>query len=146
MQGDQGDAQFLNSMARELGPFDIIIDDGSHMSHHIIASLNALFPHVRPGGMYVVEDLATAYWPTWGGDPDPSAQYKSITMIKDLLDGLHHQEQIRDGDAQPAATESTITGVHVYHNLALIEKGLNTEQGAPEWLKAFDHTEAYTDT
>jgi demethylmacrocin O-methyltransferase len=146
VQGDQGDAQFLDSMARELGPFDIIIDDGSHMSHHIIASFNALFPHVRPGGMYVVEDLATAYWPTWGGDPDPSAQYKSITMIKDLLDGLHHQEQIRDGDAQPTAAESTITGVHVYHNLALIEKGLNTEQGAPEWLKAFDHTEAYTDT
>jgi hypothetical protein len=35
--------------------------------------------------------------------------------------------------------------MHLYHNLALIEKGLNTEQGAPEWLKAFDHTHAYTD-
>lgn len=146
VQGDQGDAQFLDAMARELGPFDIIIDDGSHMSHHIIASFNALFPHVRPGGIYVVEDLATAYWPTWGGDPDPAAQYKSITMLKDLLDGLHHQERIRDGGAQPTTTESTITGLHLYHNLALIEKGLNTEQGAPEWLKAFDHTEAYTDT
>ena len=146
VQGDQGDPRFLDSMARRLGPFDIIIDDGSHMSHHVITSFNALFPHVRPGGIYVVEDLATAYWPTWGGDPDPSAQYKTITMIKDLLDGLHHQEQIRSADDQPTATESTITGVHVYHNLALIEKGLNTEQGAPEWLKAFDHTEAYTDT
>jgi demethylmacrocin O-methyltransferase len=146
VQGDQGDAQFLDSMARELGPFDIIIDDGSHMSHHVITSFTALFPHLRPGGIYVVEDLATAYWPSWGGDPDPSAQYKSITMLKDLLDGLHHQEQRRNADTQPTLTESTITGLHLYHNLALIEKGLNTEQGAPEWLKAFDHTEAYTDT
>jgi hypothetical protein len=145
VQGDQGDAQFLDSMARELGPFDIVIDDGSHMSHHIITSFNALFPHARPGGIYVVEDLATAYWPSWGGDPDPSAQYRSIELIKNLVDGLHHQEQIRNGNGQPSMTESTITGMHLYHNLALIEKGLNTEQGAPEWLKAFDHTHAYTD-
>jgi len=74
LAGAAGDTQFLDAMSRELGPFDIIIDDGSHMSHHIIASFNALFPHVRPGGIYVVEDLATAYWPTWGGDPDPSAR------------------------------------------------------------------------
>ena len=146
VQGDQGDEQFLDSMARELGPFDIIIDDGSHMSHHIIASFNALFPHVRPGGIYVIEDLGTAYWPSWGGNPDPSAQYRSIAMLKDLLDGLHHREQIRDADDQPTTTELSITGVHLYHNLALIEKGHNTEQGAPEWLKAFDHTVAYTET
>ncbi len=146
VQGDQGDAEFLDAMARELGPFDIVIDDGSHMSHHVIASFNALFPHVRPGGIYVIEDLATAYWPNWGGNPDPSAQYKSIAMIKDLLDGLHHSEQIRGSDNQPTMTELSITGVHVYHNLALIEKGLNTEQGAPGWLKGWDHTEAYTET
>jgi demethylmacrocin O-methyltransferase len=145
VQGDQGDAQFLDSMARELGPFDIVIDDGSHMSHHIITSFNALFPHVRPGGIYVVEDLATAYWPSWGGDPDPSAQYRSIELVKNLVDGLHHQEQIRNGNGQPSMTELTITGMHLYHNLALIEKGLNTEQGAPEWLKTFDHTHSYTD-
>ena len=146
MQGDQGDEQFLDSMARELGPFDIIIDDGSHMSHHVLASFNALFPHVRPGGIYVIEDLGTSYWPSWGGNPDPSAQYKAIAMLKDLLDGLHHREQIRGSDDQPTMTELSITGVHVYHNLALIEKGHNTEQGAPEWLKGFDHTVAYTET
>jgi demethylmacrocin O-methyltransferase len=146
VEGDQGDAEFLDSMARQLGPFDIIIDDGSHMSHHIITSFNALFPHVRPGGVYVVEDLATAYWPSWGGDPDPSAQYRSIELIKSLVDGLHHQEQLRQANDQPSMTELSITGVHLYHNLALIEKGINNEQGAPEWLKAFDHTEAYTDT
>jgi len=85
------------------------------------------------------------YWPRWGGDADPSAQYKSIAMIKNLLDGLNHQEQIRNGDDEPSMTELTITGVHVYHNLALIEKGLNTEQGAPAFLKALDYTVSHTD-
>ena len=30
--------------------------------------------------------------------------------------------------------ELTVTGVHAHHNLAIIEKGLNTEQGAPGWV------------
>ena len=145
VQGDQGDEEFLDSLGRDLGPFDIIIDDGSHMSHHVLASFNALFPHVKPGGIYVVEDLGTAYWPSWGGAKDPAAQYKSIEFIKALVDGLHHAEQIRDENDQPSATEATITGMHLYHNLALIEKGVNTEQGGPEWLKRYDHTDAYTD-
>ena len=29
--------------------------------------------------------------------------------------------------------------------LALIEKGANTEQGGPEWLKRYDHTVSYTE-
>jgi hypothetical protein len=145
LQGDQGDEQFLDSMAREIGPFDIVIDDGSHISQHIIASFNALFPHVKPGGLYVIEDLASSYWPDWGGDPDPSAQYRSMELIKTMLDGLHQSEQIRTGDDHASKTDLTITGVHVHHNLAIIEKGLNTEQGAPEWLRGINHASSYTD-
>jgi len=146
LQGDAGDPRLLDSLAQELGPFDIIIDDGSHISHHIRTSFKALFPHVRAGGLYVIEDLASAYWPSWGGDADPTAQYRTMEMIKNLLDDLHHSEQIRDANDEPSMTESTVTGVHVHHNLAVIEKGLNTEQGAPEWLRTIDHARAYTDS
>lgn len=132
LQGDQGDERFLDSMASQIGPFDIVIDDGSHFSHHVITSFNALFPHVRPGGLYVIEDLQASYWPGWGGNADPSAQGTSMAMVKSLLDGLNHQEQMRGSDHKPSTTELTVTGVHVHHNLAFIEKGLNTEQGAPE--------------
>lgn len=145
LQGDQGDAQFLDSIARELGPFDIVIDDGSHIAHHIITSFNALFRHVRPGGLYVVEDLAMAYWPGWGGGSDPSAQYGAMQLIKDLLDGLHHQERIGSDGHQSSMTESTVTGVHAYHNLVVIEKGSNTEQGSPEWLKVLDRSHWHKD-
>jgi demethylmacrocin O-methyltransferase len=140
LQGDQGDERFLDSMAREVGPFDIVIDDGSHISHHIITSFNALFPHVRPGGIYVVEDLLTAYWPNWGGEADPSAQYKSMAMIKSLLDGLHHQEQIRHGNHEPSMTDLIVTGVQAHQKFALNEEGLNTGQRAPGWPHAVSHS------
>jgi hypothetical protein len=47
--------------------FDIVIDDGGHVSAAQIASLEMLFPLVRGGGWYVIEDLHAGYWPCYGG-------------------------------------------------------------------------------
>ena len=37
--------------------FDIIIDDGSHLAAHQQITFSMLFPRVKPGGYYVIEDL-----------------------------------------------------------------------------------------
>ena len=37
--------------------FDVIIDDGSHESEHILTSLKTLFPRLKTGGYYFIEDL-----------------------------------------------------------------------------------------
>ena len=42
------------------GIFDVIIDDGSHACDHIVASLEILFLQLKPGGIYVIEDLNLA--------------------------------------------------------------------------------------
>jgi len=42
--------------------FDIIIDDASHSYSLSMASFNGLFPHLRPGGVYVIEDWGWAHW------------------------------------------------------------------------------------
>jgi demethylmacrocin O-methyltransferase len=143
LQGDQGDERFLESMAREFGPFDIVIDDGSHMSHHIITSFNVLFPLLRPGGLYVVEDLSCCYWPQWGGSANTSDQYGAIAMIKSLVDDLNHQDQIRTGSHEPSMTELMVTAVHLHRGLAVVEKGVNTEQGLPDWVRGTDYSRMY---
>ncbi len=43
------------------GPFDVIIDDGSHLSEDILASFLNYFPTLAPGGIYVVEDTHAVY-------------------------------------------------------------------------------------
>lgn len=57
----RGDMSSRTDLARLLaaadGGFDIVIDDGSHASHHQQIALGVLFPHVRPGGLYIIEDL-----------------------------------------------------------------------------------------
>lgn len=132
VRGDQGDATFLGAFARDYGPFDVIVDDGSHFSVDVRTSFATLFDHLRPGGVYIVEDLQSSYWPGWGGSVDPDARTTSMAMVKSLLDGLNHQEMIER--TSPAPTDTQVRGVHVHHNIAVVEKGMNTEAGAPAWV------------
>lgn len=37
--------------------FDIIIDDGSHCDQHQFLTLANLYPHLKSGGIYVIEDI-----------------------------------------------------------------------------------------
>ena len=58
--GDQSYVPFMKKVANELGPFDIVIDDGGHYSDDQQVSFNALWPVVNSGGLYVIEDLWVA--------------------------------------------------------------------------------------
>jgi len=55
--GSQDDPGFLHKVATEFPP-DIVIDDGSHIAHHMISAFEVLFPALQPGGIYIFEDLA----------------------------------------------------------------------------------------
>ncbi|GAA2617583.1 hypothetical protein SMC26_05825 [Actinomadura fulvescens] len=133
--GDQNDPDCLVALAERHGPFDIVIDDGSHMNEHVHTSFATLFPYVRDGGIYVIEDMQTSYLPSFGGSPDDSAgPGTSIGLVKGLLDDLHHRERPRRNGAEPSVTQRSVTGVHVYHNIAFVEKGTNGEDGLPGWM------------
>jgi hypothetical protein len=58
---DQSNVEQLTQTAVKHGPFDIIIEDGSHMWEHQTTSLRTLFPFVKNHGIYIVEDLHTNY-------------------------------------------------------------------------------------
>jgi SAM-dependent methyltransferase len=54
--GDIGDKKFLKEVSEKYGPFDIILDDGSHKNKDIINAFEILFPLLNDNGLYVVED------------------------------------------------------------------------------------------
>jgi hypothetical protein len=56
--GDQSDRTFLKRLKKEVPGIDIVIDDGSHMAAHQIVTLEEMLPHLKPGGVYVCEDLS----------------------------------------------------------------------------------------
>lgn len=58
---DQGDVADLVRIATSYGPFDLVLDDGSHFWDHQITSFRYLLPFVKPGRFYILEDLDTSY-------------------------------------------------------------------------------------
>ena len=83
--GSQADPAFLTSVNEEFGPFDIILDDGSHKTHHQIVSFGALFrPALKDDGCYMVEDVHTNYWIK---HVDSAETF--IDLSKQMVDMLH---------------------------------------------------------
>jgi predicted O-methyltransferase YrrM len=55
---DASDAAMLASTVDELGGnFDLIVDDGDHLTAHQILAVNVLLPFLSPEGVYVIEDV-----------------------------------------------------------------------------------------
>lgn len=125
IRGDQGDASFLKWLGAEYGPFDVVVDDGSHRSVHVIVAFHSLWPFLTDKGIYVIEDLQTSYWPSFGGGR-PGARGTAMAMLKDLANGLNHAEWRRSGH-RPIHLELEVEGISLYHNLAFIQKGSNDE-------------------
>lgn len=63
--GRQSDRRFLSSVVDSIPPMDVVIDDGSHRPYDQINSFKALWPHVRPGGIYIIEDTIVGYERRW---------------------------------------------------------------------------------
>jgi len=117
--GSQGDHAFLTSVVREMGGLDIVLDDGSHRMGHIRSSLTSLFPRLEHGGIYMIEDLHTAYWRSFGGGYRAKANFFNFTT--ELIHDMHrwyHQKGMRH-----AAISEHCTGVHVHDSITVLEKG-----------------------
>ena len=89
-EGDQSDIAFLRRVATAHGPFDVIIDDGSHKPDHWFASWRALAPHLAPGGYYVIEDLQAPRH-AWDGWP-PEEVENMRARLADLARPMLRQE------------------------------------------------------
>jgi len=89
-EGSQADIQFLSRVANEIAPerFDIIIDDASHIGELTKIAFWHLFDyHLKPGGLYVIEDWGTGYWDDW---PDGKSLDLDVDSRKGLVRGLMH--------------------------------------------------------
>lgn len=56
---DQGNSEQLSAFVESVSDieFDIMIDDGSHRGDHQQISLEHLWPKLKSGGLYIIEDL-----------------------------------------------------------------------------------------
>ncbi|MDD5558637.1 hypothetical protein [Candidatus Methylomirabilis sp.] len=55
--GNQGDREFLRNTLDKCGGVDVFVDDGSHIPEHQIVGFEEVFQFIRPGGVYICEDI-----------------------------------------------------------------------------------------
>ena len=116
--GSQTDTGFLRRVIAEMGGVDIVLDDGSHASAHIRASLDVLFPLLSNGGLYLIEDLHACYWRGFGGGYRRRGSF--IEVVKTMVDDMHHWYHTQG--ERIAATMGHLGAIHVYDSLVVLEK------------------------
>lgn len=120
VQADQTDTALLQRIGDEHGPFDVIIDDGSHINADIRTSLWCLFPYLKEGGHYVIEDTQTSYMPNYGGDMERTSE-TTANLVRDLFDYANNPE-LPVGSTVPAIFCDTVEEVCFRHNILDIRK------------------------
>jgi hypothetical protein len=124
-QADQSDPSQLQAVIDKHGHPDVVIDDGSHVGDHVVTSFRRLWPNLKAGGLYVIEDLATSYAPQYGGaHPAPTAS--GVGLVQQLVSDVQAADPgfaMHPELAQPPLpTACDVAAVHVYPGVAFVEK------------------------
>ena len=122
--GFQDDRNVLDKLIK-FAPFDIILDDCSHLNVPTIKTFNYLWNHVRPGGLYIIEDLRNSYtkdmkaemkkgnWVS-RGKQKPEHLINNRKVMNDLFNNLIKEMDYRKN--------SSVSAVHFWPMIAIIGK------------------------
>jgi hypothetical protein len=132
--GDQTDRAFWRRTLEQIPALDVVIDDGGHRPEQQIATLESVLPRMRPGGVYICEDVL-----------------RSSNLFTDYINGLCHElncEHLRDGDDIIAVNatpfQAAISGIHVHPFLVVIEMArepawvLESRRRGTEWQPFYE--------
>jgi len=129
--GDQADRAFWAEFRRKVPQLDILIDDGGHTPEQQRVTFEEMFPHLRPGGVYICEDIH--------GRHNAFASY--FSGYGDAMNAT-----LKEGMAVLPANnfQKWCHAIHVYPFLIVIEKRespctqfTNTRRGT-QWQPFFD--------
>lgn len=110
--GSQSDPDFLEKLAKEVGEIDIVLDDGGHTYEQQIITTECLLPHIRDGGILMVEDTHTSYMEGFG--------FKRMSFIKyamNMVDRINH----RFSKLTPATAEKRVWGLSFFESFVVFE-------------------------
>ena len=84
--GSQSNENFWNKFKKEVGPIDIVIDDGGHTYEQQIITTEALVDSIKDGGLIVIEDTHTSYMEKFG-----PKKYSFIEYTKNMIDFINQR-------------------------------------------------------
>lgn len=131
VKGDQTSRGDLVTATKEhaSGGWDLVVDDASHFAAASRATFSYLFrDHVRPGGVYIIEDWYTGYWPSWPDGERPLHERPTLDEDYYLREGAGHAagmvgfvKSLIDECDEPT-TSRTVDRIEVSYGLTFVWK------------------------
>ena len=109
--GDQADRGFWKRFRESVPAVDVLIDDGGHEPEQQMVTLEEMLPHLRPGGVYICEDVH-------------GIGNRFTSFVHALTDELHAAAWAPQyGHASvPTPFQAAVHSVHFYPFMVVIEK------------------------
>jgi hypothetical protein len=115
--GDQADRSFWREFRQTVPKLDIVIDDGGHQPEQQIVSVEELLPFLRPGGVYLCEDIHQSYNPFASYIHGLGHRLNDYSSVRDFLD---------DNDCRIVSSctpfQCAVNSIHLYPFVAVIER------------------------
>ncbi len=111
---DQTDLEKIrNIIEKEFsGPIDLVIDDASHAYEATKISFEMLFPLLRPGGLYIIEDWAWGHWKEYQSPNHPimGNMTEPTKLIFELVEAT-------------GSSKDLIANLSIFEGFTVIERG-----------------------
>jgi len=106
--GSQSDKNFWKEFVNDVGEIDIVLDDGGHTYSQQIITTESLLPHIKDGGLIVVEDTHTSYMRGFG-----DVNFSFIEYVKEHIDKVN----MRFGNFEKDKAERRFWSVEVVESM-----------------------------
>lgn len=111
--GSQSDPQFLERIFRDIGPIDVLIDDGGHSNLQTLTTLHVAIDAMRDGGTIIFEDTHASYMFLYS---NPS-RYSFINQARRLVDHLHARSPCVSISAVPAKFRDSVFSIEFFDSV-----------------------------
>jgi len=141
--GSQSDGVFWDDVFNKIGDVDIVLDDGGHTYEQQIVTAHKCIPHIKDGGLLIVEDTHTSYFKDFGYP----TKYSFIEWTKMLIDNINSRFPSVEASALPY--KNSIYSISIFESIVsfkiqrdkCFESAPTTNGGTSLNAKDFRHQE-----
>jgi len=110
--GDQASPTFWREFYATIGEIDILLDDGGHTNTQTWTTLTSSLPHIKDGGLLVIEDTHASYMRGFGNPSRDSL----VSRVMACVDEINYRSSVideRDRKARRHDRRKLLAGVDI---------------------------------
>ena len=124
--GSQQDPEFLQKLCDQVGPIDVVLDDGGHTYLQQVITAECLLDQITDGGVLIVEDTHTSYMEGFGDHKASFMRYVFQTA---------HRINSRFGEFSPPQADKRVLSIQIFESIVafFVDRRKSEEESKVVW-------------